>query len=88
MAAIVAAQSDGGDVEVWPENWQTFQLFARLRTQWSAGMGGITGLRYEAIYPLIDRLAGGDPAEWDCIFDDIQAMEAAAIEARAEGHAE
>lgn len=41
-------------------------------------MGGPTGLRYEAIYPLLDRTASNDE-EWDQLFDDLQAMEAAAL---------
>jgi hypothetical protein len=43
-------------------------------------MGGVpTGLRWEAIYPLIDRM-GLEPGEWDELVDALQVMEIAAIE--------
>lgn len=78
LAVIVAAQPAAQDVEVWPENWQAFQLFARLSSQWRSGMGGPTGLCYEALYPLLDR-AAASPEEWDELFDDIRAMEREAL---------
>lgn len=66
-------------MEVWPENLPVLNLFVRLQTQWSwaVGMGGGTriGLKYEAIYPLLDRAAQGDQDEWDLLFADIQTME-------------
>lgn len=51
-----------------------------VQTQWiRAGMDGQqVGLRYEAVYPLLDRHAK-TPEEWDRMFDDIQVMEAAAV---------
>lgn len=41
-------------------------------------MGGPTGLRYEAIYPLLDRDAQ-DSEEWDQLFEDLQVLEGAAL---------
>lgn len=41
-------------------------------------MGGATGLRYEAAYPLIDR-AAKSPEEWEQLFEDLQVMEVAAL---------
>lgn len=41
-------------------------------------MGGRTGLRYEALYPLLDR-AADDKAHWDALFDDVRTMEYAAL---------
>lgn len=67
-------------VEVWPDNWRVWVLFMRVSTQWTVGMAGPTGLRYEALYPLLDRLAE-DESDWTAIFDDVQAMEVAALEA-------
>lgn len=70
-------------MEVWPESWAVLDLFVRLQTQWNwaVGMGGgrRMGLKYEAIYPLIDRMAGGRQEEWDALFGDIQAMEKAVL---------
>lgn len=83
-AAGLTAEDYAEEAEVWPENWRVVSLFAKLRTQWAVGMGGPTGLRYEAVYPLIDRQYG-DPEEWDQAFDDIRAMEAAALMAMRDG---
>lgn len=65
-------------MEVWPENWRVFVLFSRLKTQWSVGMSGATGLRYEAVYPLLDREAQG-AEDWQELFHDLQVLEGAAL---------
>lgn len=64
---------------MWPENWPSFTLFLRLQSQWSVSMAGPIGLRYEALYPLLDRLAAGDPERWESLFDDIQVLERTAL---------
>lgn len=71
---------DADVVEVWPECWPAFELFARLRTQWTVGMNGLCGLRYEAVYPLLDRMHLS-PSEWEQMFSDLQEMESAALSA-------
>jgi hypothetical protein len=43
-------------------------------------MSGPSGLRYETLYPLLDRETAS-PREWDALFEDIRVMEAAALEA-------
>jgi hypothetical protein len=63
-------------VLVWPECWPTFCLFEQLRTQWTEGH---IGLRYEAVYPLLDRRTTS-PREWDEWFADLRLLEAAALE--------
>ena len=55
------------------------QFFARLRTRWQHGMAGPVGLRWEAIYPLMDRLAL-EPDAWDDLRNDLEVMECAALE--------
>lgn len=50
-------------------------------------MGGPTGLRYEAIYPLLDR-AASDGDEWEALFQDIQVLESAALKQMAENRTE
>ena len=49
-----------------------------MRTQWRMGPGGVIGLDYCAVYPLIDRM-GLDHDAWLQMLDDITAMETAAI---------
>lgn len=70
-------------VEVWPENQPAFMLFQALRTQWRTGMGGATGLDYTAVFALMRerRIPAKQRQE---LFDDIQAMEDAALEAMQE----
>jgi hypothetical protein len=70
---------EGDAVEVWPENWPAFQLFARLGTQWTVGFRGREGLRYEALFPLMDRM-GLSADEWDQMFSDIRHLESCALE--------
>lgn len=41
-------------------------------------MGGPTGLRYEALYPLLDREAK-DGEDWQQLFEDLQILEHAAL---------
>ena len=50
-------------------------------------MGGPTGLRYEAIYPLLDREAK-DGEDWQQLFDDLQVLEGAALKQIANNRAE
>ena len=78
--AAVIAQGAEQIIEVWPENWQAFALFFRLKTQWQAGFNGPVGLRYEALYPLLDREAES-AEEWDSLFDDVREIEAGALQA-------
>lgn len=85
--AALAARGANDVVAVWPDNWPAFQIFARLQTQWSVGMGGRTGLRYEALYPLLDRTAA-DADEWEALFDDVRVMEYAALKQMSDDAAE
>lgn len=70
-------------IEVWPDNWDSLLLFTSLQTQWSlaVGMGGSAriGLRYEAVYPLLDRITRGDSDEWDRLFAELRHMESAVL---------
>lgn len=40
---------DKSIIEIWPENWIPFLIFDKMRTQWSVGMSGYTGLKYEVM---------------------------------------
>lgn len=50
-------------------------------------MGGPTGLRYEAIYPLLDREADTKD-EWLELFQDVQVLESAALKQMSDNRAE
>lgn len=78
MAAL-AAVHDKQEFEVWPDNWQAFSLFARMTTQWRVGMGGPTGLCYDVLLALMDRMHLSEE-EHDQLFEDILVMERAALD--------
>ncbi len=69
------------DIEVWPENAKTVEVFCRMATQWNRGAmnGKITGMRYEAL-PIVMRFAGVSRADWANVFTGVQVMERAALE--------
>ena len=62
------------DCAVWPDNWQTVEVFDALSTQWQGGFGGISGLRYEAL-PVVMRLMGIPKADRRDVFEDIRILE-------------
>lgn len=79
-----AKQQQEAEYTLWPDSAQSYNLFTSMLTQLNVGPSGqIIGLRYEALYPLLDRTAK-DAAEWNDIFADIRAMEMAAIEEMAQ----
>jgi len=67
---------------VWPDNWPAVQFFQqRVGTRWAyAASGAPTGLRWEAIYPLMDR-QGLQPEQWQALLHDLEVMEDAALAA-------
>ena len=67
-------------VEIWPDNERAYELFLRIGTRWMhSPMGGVpTGLRWEALYPLMDRL-GLDSSEWNDLHECLMVMESEAI---------
>lgn len=66
---------------VWPQNWRTVLLFLKLQTQWRRlPDGALDGLRWEAV-DLALRRARPPLEEQDLVFDQLIAMEHAAVEA-------
>lgn len=86
LAAFGLTLDDLGDddVQVWPDNWQAYRLFGRMQTQWrTGGMGGATGLDYNVLFRMMDRM-GLAPEEYDALESDILLMELTALEVMAE----
>ena len=81
MVQLISLQ-ESKEFEVWPENWQIFVIFCQLSTQWNVGMSGMVGMRYEALYPLLDRNYSGD--EWQDAFSDIRLMESDVLSIQSE----
>lgn len=66
-------------LQIWPENLPALDMFQRIGTRWVVGMGGISGVRWEAVYPLMDRLQI-EPEAWAALLSDLEVMERAALE--------
>lgn len=54
-------------------------MFIKVATQWRSGMGGREGLDYGPLLTLMNRL-DLPKDKFDQMFEDIQVMEAAALE--------
>lgn len=65
-------------VEVWPENYEVFRLFAMHQTQWRTGMGGPAGLDYNTLYTTMTLMQFDAEKQID-LLADIRVMEAAAL---------
>lgn len=66
--------------DVWPDNWPVFKLFERVSSQWRMGPGGPVALDFNAVYPLLDRMAPPlSPADWLDALDDVRDMQEAAL---------
>ena len=63
---------------MWPENWDTVEMFLRLQTQWRIGMGGPIGLDYSAVEWLLRLYEVKDQR---ALLEDLQIMEGAALAA-------
>ena len=64
--------------EVWPENADVLGLFLKLQTQWRIINGIVVGLDYPSVGFMMDLYSVKDRLQ---TFDDIQAMEVAALAA-------
>ncbi|WP_460481237.1 DUF1799 domain-containing protein [Comamonas humi] len=67
-------------LEVWPDNERALAIFDNVGTRWLfPSMGGSPiGLRWEAIYPLMDRLNLSND-DWNSLHDDLMVMEVEAL---------
>lgn len=68
------------EVQVWPENWPVQRLFSLMSSQWDRDINGRAGLKYQVLFELLDRKGLTGDEFWET-FDDIRAMEAAAMDA-------
>ena len=64
---------------LWPENYEPFNMWLAVQTQWSAGMGGATGLNYPGVETCM-RLRGLKKKAREHTFLLIQMMERACLE--------
>ena len=71
------------DFGVWEENWHAVELFLRCQTQWRPGPGGVIGLDYSVVLALATMYLPAS-AETQTILEEVQIMEARALELFAE----
>ena len=79
LAGLTLADFDDSVVEIWPEHWDAYVLFAYMRTQWRAGGMGVIGLDYGPLHRKMDRM-NLDQVQYDELEADIQIMEFAALD--------
>lgn len=80
MAAFGFEASDfEQEVGIWPDNWEAFEVFAAMQTQWRVSMAGPVGLDYNALEPVM-RLRGIAKRDRGEVFDAVRVMELAALE--------
>lgn len=65
-------------ISLWADNWLSFSVFTGMSTQWRVSVGGVTGLDYNAL-PTVMRLKGVKKKQIVQVFNDIQVMEAEAL---------
>ena len=81
LAAIGLRREDVEDTsvcEVWPENWEAFQIFARCRTQWNTESGYCVGLNCEFVKWLMRLLKVKKKDRLERL-TEVQTMERAAL---------
>lgn len=76
---MTVEEASGPPVDIWPENIAAVNTFVAMSTQWRSGMGGATGLDYNAL-PAVMRLIGIDEDQQQKTFDGVRVMEDAALE--------
>lgn len=81
-----AAQAVAPNVfEVWPENWDVWQFFLRVQTQWLYAGGGMgPAVRVEMNFPGVEskaRIRGVPPEQLQAWADDLDTIELAVLQA-------
>lgn len=68
------------EVEIWPDNWASFEVFVAMGTQWRTGVGGPTGLDYGVLESVmgLSGVVSNDRSE---VFRLVRLMENAALSA-------
>lgn len=78
LAGLTLDDFEDEVIEIWPEHWDAYLLFAFMRTQWRAGGMGLIGLDYAVLHRKMDRM-DLSPVLYDEIESDVQVMEFAAL---------
>ena len=66
------------DCLIFPENWNAVELFLRCQTQWNVSFNGVTGLNYGSVLAIMNMYEYAEPSS---VFEELQVIEVAAMEA-------
>lgn len=66
------------EILIWDINYDAFNLFSQLSTQWRVGVAGATGLDYNVI-PSVGKMLGYKKKDVNAMFPDIRIMENEAL---------
>lgn len=66
------------EIMIWDINYDSFNLFSNLDTQWRVGPAGRTGLDYNCI-PIVGKMLGYKKKDINAMFPDIRVMENEAL---------
>jgi hypothetical protein len=82
MWGLTVEEASGPPVEVFPDNWQTVNVFLAMDTQWREGKDGPVGLDYGVLLGKhgVMALCGVRRGDRKDVFSGIQIMEAAALD--------
>lgn len=64
--------------EVFPDNWEAFNLFYNMNTQWRCGPSGYTGLDYNVV-PLMMKTLSIDESSLPEIMSGVMVLESEAL---------
>ena len=70
---------DTSDVEIWPENYQTYEIFRSVSSQWRVGPAGPTALDHNTVFKHME-LMQLKPKKQLGIIQNIRIMEQAALD--------
>lgn len=79
---MLDAIEQADEFEIWPENVEPLALFQTLGTQWHHGHAGPIGMNYPGVLAALQFMRVEPTPE---LFEQIQTMERAALEALREG---
>jgi hypothetical protein len=72
--------AENPDLEVWPDNEVTLDVYMAMRTQWRMTDVGPIGLDYGSL-PVVMRMVGVPRRDWTFIFEGVRLMEATELAA-------
>ena len=86
LAALGLRRSDfeaETNIEIWPDNFLSVQIFEALGTQWRVGNSGAVGIDYNVL-PFTFKMYEIPRIQWPDIFQCVRIMESEALRAMRE----